>query len=326
MPRTPDHHCRPGGSPHRIQPSWTRAAPTPVGAASSMSVGSSGRSGTQATSARWTHHKDTTRRRNRSKDTPMRRIAIDLARPPGARARRAAGLRRCRDLRRARRDDRGPARDGVPVQHGLHRPVSGTRGDDVIVGTAPADTIDGAGGNDVICGLEGGARWRAGTATTGCSAASTGATRRRPCFELDAERPCSSPGRRDDFVRPRPRPGARDAFDLQVRTRSRYASRRTAVDVDLTAGRRRPRRSRARAPTRSSVVSRPGRRRAARYRRRLPGTPHGERDHVRLRQRHHQWRGRLTTGSFATSPAIDVMVMNAPEDADRRQRSTPSTG
>lgn len=32
--------------------------------------------------------------------------------------------------------------------------VTGTSGDDVIVGTALADTIDGAGGNDVICGLE----------------------------------------------------------------------------------------------------------------------------------------------------------------------------
>lgn len=33
--------------------------------------------------------------------------------------------------------------------------VTGTPGDDVIVGTALADTIDGAGGNDVICGLDG---------------------------------------------------------------------------------------------------------------------------------------------------------------------------
>lgn len=105
------------------------------------------------------------------------------------------------------------------------RAVTGTPGDDVIVGTALADTIDGAGGNDVICGL-------------GSEDTLTGGEGDDRLFGgLDWSSSLGDqliPGPGDDFVDL----GLDPSVDAGVFTyrpdQVRYDESATAVDVDLT--------------------------------------------------------------------------------------------
>ncbi|WP_133241285.1 calcium-binding protein [Nocardioides gansuensis] len=112
------------------------------------------------------------------------------------------------------------------------KPVTGTPGDDVIVGTALADTIDGAGGNDVICGLESEDTLTGGDGDDRLLGGLDGRERDPNPASNSSLGDLLIPGPGDDFVDLGLDPAA-DAFTFRP-DQVRYDDSATAVHVDLT--------------------------------------------------------------------------------------------
>ena len=124
----------------------------------------------------------------------------------------------------------------VPAKPGAFRtdPVTGTPGDDVIVGSAQADDIDGAGGNDTICGLVGADRVAGGPGNDRLF----GGLDEKYFPDDDYFGDLVAPGLGDDYVDLGHDPQSEDLFDLDTGywDQVSYAAAAGPVVVDLAAG------------------------------------------------------------------------------------------
>ena len=125
-----------------------------------------------------------------------------------------------------------PLEMAYPTSTHHTKPVTGTPGDDVIVGTALADTIDGAGGDDVICGLESEDTLTGGDGDDRLFGGLDGRERDADPTSNSSLGDLLVPGPGDDFVDLGLDPAA-DAFTYRP-DQVRYDESATAVDVDLT--------------------------------------------------------------------------------------------
>jgi Ca2+-binding RTX toxin-like protein len=214
-----------------------------------------------------------------------------------------------------------PLEMAFPTSTDYTKPVFGTPGDDVIVGTALADTIDGAGGNDVICGLEGGDALTGGGGADRLFGGLDGRERGPDPEGNSTLGDLLVPGPGDDFVDAGLDPTA-DDFTYRP-DQVRYDESATPVDVDLTPGDGMGRAVGQGADTivvvgQMAVVGSP-------YDDHIIGTPYGD---VIMSDRGSD----LISGEggddwiFPDIAGFDVMETNDPEDADHISADTVDGG